>query len=61
MRRPVPQIVAGLNQRVRSPATIGRISSGAESATIIRPAAISLMPSMPTKRTGKRISSTTKA
>ena len=61
MVRPSPQIVAGENQRVRKPAAMGRISSGPDKAIIMRPAATAPRPSMPTKRIGSRISSTTKA
>ncbi len=41
MIRPALQIVAAVNHRVSRPATIGRTRSGADRATIIRPAATS--------------------
>ncbi|CAB3849545.1 hypothetical protein LMG3481_01688 [Achromobacter deleyi] len=59
--RPAPQMTAGASQRVIRPAATGSNSNGADSAIISRPAAISLRPSTAMKRTGSRISSTTKA
>ncbi|MCY1302990.1 hypothetical protein D9M70_526770 [compost metagenome] len=58
--KPAPQIAAGVNQRVNRPAAIGRIRSGADIAIIIWPPETALMPSIPMKRTGSRMSRTTK-